>query len=248
MTPSDPIIDEPGEHNFFMIGMETLFLSHMPMFTMGKHMYQIVLRASLPPEVMRGYQDRRRKNPGQTFNLVNRENDKMTLPGIKSGRVRSFRADLYSAYDDDQQDPKPIGPPFAENVPVTVEDVVLFRHFNKDIPRPEHHNYVVFGRGAEAHLTHYIACDPDFQHIVTLGRVPDWMSAEQVEASAELTLQNGPSLPVPCREPLPEGSCPVLFQGRKDAPATLDLRGAVTVWFSTANQLNENDPCAEADF
>ncbi|MFI0482944.1 hypothetical protein [Actinomadura sp. 9N215] len=239
----DPIIDPPGYHNCFMIGLETLFLSHMPMFTMAKHSYQVVLRATLPPEIMTRYQEDRRKNPGLPYNLVNSEDDKFTMPQIKCGAVTQFRADLFREYDDDQENPKPVGPPLAEQVPVTVENVVHFRHFNADVPRPEHLNYVIFGKGPEAHLTHYIASDPDYQHIVTLGRVPDWLSSEQIEAGTALTMESVPSLSVPCRNPLPGGSCPVLVEGRKTAPATLDLTGAATVWFSTANQLNENDPC-----
>lgn len=35
--------DAPGNHGMFMVGSQTLFLVHMPMFTTEKHMYQIVL-------------------------------------------------------------------------------------------------------------------------------------------------------------------------------------------------------------
>jgi len=38
----------------------------------------------------------------------------------------------------------------------------------------------------------------------------------------------------------------VLFQGRQDARATIDLNGASSIWFSTGNLLNANDPCAKA--
>jgi hypothetical protein len=38
----------------------------------------------------------------------------------------------------------------------------------------------------------------------------------------------------------------VLFQGRQDARATIDLNGAWSIWFSTGNLLNANDPCAKA--
>src|ERR1700690_919135 len=67
----DPIIDAPGTHNFFMFGSKTLYVSHMPMFTIEKHMYQVILRVSLPGAVMHGYLDDQGR--GRTYwNLMNR--------------------------------------------------------------------------------------------------------------------------------------------------------------------------------
>jgi hypothetical protein len=53
--PQPPIEDEPGFHGFFMVGMQTLYPSHMPMFTEERHMYQVILRATLQPEIMDEY-------------------------------------------------------------------------------------------------------------------------------------------------------------------------------------------------
>lgn len=44
-------------------GHETLYLCHMPRFMMERHMYQVVLRATLPADVMQRYQSRRRQRP-----------------------------------------------------------------------------------------------------------------------------------------------------------------------------------------
>jgi hypothetical protein len=134
----------------------------------------------------------------------------------------------------------------AKDVTLQVDEVVHFRHFDFDIPRPDHLTYLLFGRDGEAHLSHYITRDPDFQHIVTLGVVPDWLSADQLAAGVLINLTDQPSLPIPCRDPLTMTSCPVHYQGRPDAPATLDLTGATTIWFSTGNMLNATDPCAPA--
>lgn len=238
----DPIVDEPGIHNFFMFGSTTLYVSHMPMFTMEKHMYQVILRVGLPDAVMRGY--RAGQGPGRTsWNLVNSVHE-YTLPQIKAGTLTSFKVDVYKEYSN--ADAAPAGPPFARNVPLTVDEVVHFRHFDFNIPRPHNLTYLLFGRGGEAHLEHYIARDPDFQHIVTLGSVPAWISPDQLAASAEICLADVPSLPIPCAAPLTAKSYPVLFQGRPDAPATLDLNGASPVWFSTGNRLSEEDPCQSA--
>jgi hypothetical protein len=238
----DPIIDAPGTHNFFMFGSKTLYVSHMPMFTIEKHMYQVILRVSLPGAVMHGYLEGQGR--GRTsWNLMNSAKE-IALPQIKAGTLTSFEVDVYKDYS--SADAAPVGPPFARNVPLTVDEVVHFRHFNFDIPRPHHLTYLLFGRGGEAHLEHYIARDPDFQHIVTLGSAPAWLSPDQLAAGAEICLADVPSLPTPCGGPLTKRSYPVLFQGRPDARATLDLNGASPVWFGTGNLLNQKDPCQSA--
>jgi hypothetical protein len=238
----DPIIDMPGIHNFFMFGSKTLYVSHMPMFTVEMHMYQVILRVALPDAVMRGY--RAGQGPGRTpWNLVNSAHE-YTLPQIKAGTLTSFKVDVYQDYSN--AGAVPVGPPFATNVPLTVHEVVHFRHFDFNIPRPHHLTYLLFGRGDEAHLSHYLARDPDFEHLVTLGSVPAWLSPDQLAASAEICLADVPSLPTPCAAPLTEKRYPVLFQGRPDARATLDLNGASSVWFSTGNLLNEENPCQSA--
>jgi hypothetical protein len=238
----DPIVDTPGTHNFFMFGSKALYVSHMPMFTVEKHMYQMILRVSLPDAVMRGYLAG--QGPHRTpWNLMNSA-EEITLPRIKAGSLTSFKVDVYKDYSN--ADAAPAGAPFASNVPLRVDEVVHFRHFDFNIPRPHNLTYLLFGRGGEAHLAHYIARDPDFEHIVTLGKVPAWLSPDQLAASAEISLPDVPSLPTPCADPLTEKSYPVLFQGRPDARATLDLNGASPVWFSTGNLLNQKDPCQSA--
>ena len=58
-----PQRETPAVHGMFMFGSDTVFLSHMPMFAMANHQYQVVLQVTLPPDAMnlyrtRGYQGR----------------------------------------------------------------------------------------------------------------------------------------------------------------------------------------------
>jgi hypothetical protein len=237
-SAAEPIVDPPGVHNFFMMGSKALYVEHMPMFTEEKHMYQVILRVTLPDAVMRGYRARRgaRRTP---WNLVNSAK-LMTLPQIKAGTVSSFLVDVYADYSNAAA--APAGSPFATDVPLTVHEVVHFRHFDFNIPRPQYPTYLLFGRGGEAHLSHYIARDPDYQHIVTLRSAPAWLSPDQLAAGAVVCFTDVPSVPVPCASPLRDKSHRVLFQGRSDARAVLDLNGASSIWFSTGNLLNANDP------
>ena len=239
-SQASSIIDRPATHNFFMFGSKTLYVSHMPMFTVEEHMYQVILRVTLPDAVMRGY--RAHQGPGRKpWNLVNSERQ-YTLPQLKAGTLTSFKVDVYEDYSN--ANAEPVGSPFAEDVPLTVNEVVHFRHFNFNVARPQHLTYLLFGRNGEAHLEHYIARDPDFQHIVTLKSVPAWLSPDQLAAGAEICLADvlSPGAAM-CTSPLTRKSYPVLFEGRPDARATLDLNGASSVWFSEGNLLNDRDSC-----
>jgi hypothetical protein len=51
-APTGPA-DTPDLHGFVMSGLETLFLSHLPMFAMPNHQYQVVLRVTIPAAAMR---------------------------------------------------------------------------------------------------------------------------------------------------------------------------------------------------
>jgi hypothetical protein len=237
---SSPIVDTPGVHNFFMFGSKTLYVEHMPMFTEEKHMYQVILRVELPDAIMRGYRARQAGPRRTPWNLVNSAS-LYTLPQIKAGTLRSIQVDVYEDYSN--ADAAPVGSPFATDVPLEVREVLHFRHWDFNIPRPQHLTYLLFGRGGEAHLSHYIARDPDFQHIVTLRSAPAWLSRDQLAAGVEICLPDVPSAPVSCSSPLRDKSYRVLFQGRQDAMVTLNLTGASSIWYSTGNLLNANDPC-----
>jgi hypothetical protein len=239
--PASPVVDQPGVHGFFMFGTDTLYLEHMPMFTAQRHMYQVIVRASLPGDVMEKYQAGRKTEPARPYNLVNSGDDEYAIPELKSGARTSYKADIFEDYDTSES--MPAGEPFATGVRVQVDQVVHFRSFNLDIPRPKFLNYILFGREGEAHLSHYIATDPDYQHIVTLGTVPDWVSSDQLANGVELTFGALSNAEPPCSDPLTDDSYKVTFQGRDSDELELDLTGATSVWFSTGNLLNESDPC-----
>jgi hypothetical protein len=103
---------------------------------------------------------------------------------------------------------------------------------------------MIFGRDGEAHLTHYLSREPDFQHIVTLPGPPDWLSQDQLRAGVTLNVIGKSSAPTPCSEPLTETAYQVRFAGRQDATAALTLKHNGTVWLSSGNLLNSRDPCS----
>lgn len=235
------IIDTPNTHGMFMLGTSTLYLCHMPMFIKEDHYYQVTLQARLDPASMEVYLADKAKHPGEAYNLTNPDSDPFILPDVANGTITSYPALVYRGYSN--QGGGTPGTQILDNATVFVDRVIRYRPFNQDITRPEHLTYVLFGDGKEAHLDHYIARDPDFQHLLTLPEVPTWLSTSQLRAGVEVSCVDRKSESIGCESPLGEGVYRVMFQGRPNNVVSLRVGASSTVWYSTGNMLNAVDPC-----
>jgi hypothetical protein len=233
--------DVPDQHGHFMLGSKALFLCHMPMFTMERHSYQVIWRGSLPPKIMREYRKLRAKNPNKPYNLINREDDKFILPDLKTGERKSFQATIYDGYSNEGEGEP--GPILYDDVTVRVDEMVIFRHFDFAFDYPEPLTYYLFGHSGEAHLSHYITRDPDFQHLLTLPEFPDWLDPMQVRAGAAVNFGGLKSSPTPCANPLDKDAYDVQFGGHHKPVFPMPMGKGATVWFSTGNVLNKTNPC-----
>ncbi|HEY7993437.1 MAG TPA: hypothetical protein VID24_04470 [Candidatus Eremiobacteraceae bacterium] len=245
----DPVDDALGQHGMFMLGINMLFLTHMPMFTMKEHMYQVILRASLPHEVAALYRTLRLQNPTRPYNLINVESDLFTLPQLKTREVGSFKVTMYDGYsNNDGGSPGPVlFNSDKEPISLIVDEVVYFRPFDFACPYPELLTYILYGFGREAHLSHYISHDPDFQHELTLPSAPSWLTATQLQAGVQVNFIDLEQSEIPCSSPLIEPSYKARFQGQPDTELALQIGSEATIWFSTGNLLNAKDPCSSQD-
>ncbi|HKO17580.1 MAG TPA: hypothetical protein VJU82_01715 [Acidobacteriaceae bacterium] len=241
---SSPITDTPDQHGFVMAGEQTLFLHHLAMFFMENHMYQVILRVSIPAAAMQTYVADRRQHPDTPYILGNLQTDLMTLPDIANGTVRSFAADIFRGLPNDPNKDTPL----IHNVTTTVEQIVHYRHFDPNLGYPRLLSYLLFGAGGEAHLAHYLAQEPDFDHVLDLAAAPDWLAPSQLEAGIQIDfvgLPNRPATPSQtyCSSPLTQPSYQVMYEG---GPNTYDVQIGTSYWFET-NIINATDPCAATE-
>jgi hypothetical protein len=231
------LADKPNTHGMFMLGTGTLYLCHMPMFTKADHMYQVILRAHLDPATARAYLADKAAHPAEAYNLINVDEEPFILPDLQAGKVHTFHVNVFRGYSNDNGGTP--GAQIAAKAELTVDEIVRFRHFDPAAPRPERLTYILFGDGAEAHLDHYVAQDPDFQQVLTLPAVPAWVSKEQLKKGVEIAFPAA-SASARCENPIPEATYPVTLDG---ASHPLQIGAAATRWFSTGNMLNAKDPC-----
>lgn len=226
--PGHPTHDHWGRHAWVVLGTETIFLWHMVMGWMQGHNYEVVLEVDLPDPVREAIlQDR--KNNGHSHIIGNRGDTLPltrgacppghSLPQIKSGEVRSFIADAWNYIP---TKPASMSWPYSESSEfikgfnVQVKRVVHYRHVDMNISGQRFENYVLFGKGAEAHVCHTVVDQPDYDHAATLRRPPDWLDHGKLEAGVFVSV---PALPwyhdrTRCVNPLPDGEPQrVLYHG-----------------------------------
>jgi hypothetical protein len=233
---SDSIVNSPDQHGFVMNGLETIFLDHLAMFSMQDHMYQAILEVSLPPYAMSAYLADRSANPGEVYILGNSQFDLITMPQIQTGQIVAFVSDVFRGVPHDPNTETPL----IHNVTVTIERVVYFRHFDYVDAFPPLLTYVLYGAGAEAHLSHRMTREPDFQQCADLAEPPAWLPPLQLESAVEINFADlAYSGKTPCSNPLTAPAHDVLYAGQ---PKRYPVRVATSCYFDTAS-LNQTDPC-----
>lgn len=246
MPPDSTTMNPPDRHAYVMAGTKTLFLCHLTMLWMEEHMYQVVLRARLPDYAMDQYVWDSKTHPEETYFLGNDAHDLLAVPELQTGARQSFLGSVWRGIPDkphyDEWPWKDVEPIIA-NVPVTVERVVYYRHFDFNLGYPSTLTYVLFGSGSEAHLYHYQTREPDFDQVVSLSEAPLWLSPVILEAGVHVnvpSLPNAPSgKPVYCSNPLTQSKYSVQYAGSQ---ATYVIAVGRCLWFST-KITNHHDPC-----
>lgn len=239
----------PDQHAHLMVGKHTLFLCHLTMFHMEDHCYQIVLRARLPEYAMKQYVKDREDHPHELYFLGNVADDLLTMPEIQTGSRASFVAEIYRGIPYKKEytewpwkDVKPI----IDRVPLTIERVVHYRHFDFSAAYPQALTYLLFGYGDEAHLSHFQTKEPDFDHVASLADLPAWLPPQSLEAGVTVNLPDIPGDRVFCESPLPSTSFEVTYAGQNGQYGSEKRRYPLRVggpeWFST-KIVNMKNPC-----
>lgn len=170
--------DPPGQHNMQVVGEQTVFLSHMPMFGRLEsgsfttiHRYQVILEATFTHRsnnVQDLYARDRKNNPGIKIYTLSPEEFVLTelfTPEREPPSRTSFKAAVFRGHL--ERDPhQVIGG--LENIDVSIKRIVHAREFDPADSKPDKLEYILFGRGAELFLAHRISLPPDFDQILSV--------------------------------------------------------------------------------
>ena len=232
-------------HAWVMLGHETLFICHLPMFHHAEHAYQCVLRVSLSDKALQAYRTLRRQYPRSTFFIANVEGDPMTLPELKIGKRKSFVAEVFRDIPEISAPEYKTWPWEGQQVAiqdfaVTVEQVVLYRHYDANAQPNRTLGYYLFGAGEEAHMTNQQFRAPGFDHVVSLTHAPGWLPEEELAAGVQVSVPGlAKDYYCECESPLARGQHRVQYFGSgPEQPISVETEH----WFST-KIINETNPC-----
>jgi hypothetical protein len=169
---AQPGTEDSGGHGMLVLGSETIYASHLPMF-MPQHRYQGIWEVSFGEEGDRIYRAERARPENAKLIFTLNPSELFRLPELTQTR-KSFRADVFLGHFE-----RPGNERILENVKVTVRRQVHWHPFRNSHVRPEPLTYLLFGKGKELFLAHWISLAPNFDQIVSvtpskpLGEIPE---------------------------------------------------------------------------
>ena len=158
-----------GVHGMLVVGQDTVFFYHLPMF-MSPHDYQVILEGTLSQpgaDPQRTYREDRKGHPETsvyTFAPV-----PYLLPDLfpPAPKRRMIQGDLFRGHF--ERPPEYPEKPFkiGTGVDVTIANVIFVKKLLPVSSPPDHLEYVLFGKGRELFLSHRISPRGDFDQVIS---------------------------------------------------------------------------------
>lgn len=224
MTTSSFPVDQ---HGFALTGTTTVYGSHLAMFNMAQHRFHVVIRVDLPTTAKDAYTSARQEDPESPIIVLNPKGKEMHLQDMLG--PDGFPAELWKLPDNDFGKKEVLAAGFTAKA----AQVLHNRPFNDQDAYPPTPRYLVFGSGGEAHASHYMTHQPDYQLLVQLAATPTGLTSAPLASGTWVNLTTLTEDHEPTSDPLASHL-------GKDLPAQIvGASGAVTLkvgpsrWFDT---------------
>jgi hypothetical protein len=223
------------QHGFALTGMGTVYGSHLAMFNMVQHRYQVVIEVDLPQKVKATYLSARQADAKAPIIVVNPKGKEMHLQDMLG--PNGFSSELWKLPHNDFGQAVVL----AKGFTATATTVLHNRAFNDSDEYPAKPRYLAFGSGGEAHVSHYLTRQPDYQLLTQLATVPTGVTAAQLKAGVLVDLTTVTENHKPASDPMEP-------YRNKELAATVagtSTAGKLTVgpsrWFDTRDLNHEPD-------
>lgn len=207
-----PPQDRPGTHNMLVVGEQAAYLSHLPMFDslnrrrtdfVSPHRYQVILEATFTDgdkKLTEVYTADRVAHAGEKMYSINPA--LFVLPDLDpNGKaLKSFRGNTIFRGHLERQNTPIIGfmdsrsdPPRGGVFDVNVTRVVHFHKFTPGAAKPAQLQYILFGKGQEIFLAHFIAAPPDFDQVISVKVTGQQFTNEQLAGGIKVNFTGKPN-------------------------------------------------------
>jgi hypothetical protein len=180
--------EEESVHSFLLAGRKTIHGYHLAMFGMAEHRYQVLVKYSLPRDVIDTYLADRASHPA-SFHAV-RNTVPMLLPPLGEGSLTEYPARLDRVTQTGNGEDR-VFEPIKDGFTAKVGEVLYFRKFAQE-EFPPHLVYLIFGEGEEAHIAHRLVDRPHYEQIIDLRQVPDSVTQQDLSRALEVTIHSVP--------------------------------------------------------
>jgi len=240
-----PLEDLPNTHNMMIVGEKTAYLSHLPMFVRqgtpavfnSPHRFQVILEATFAngnSDLTSTYLSDRASNPSVKMYTLNPARFVLSRINPNGMALRKFRGNTVFRGHLERDGVPFIGftgdtPPAGGVFDVNVKRVVHFHQFSTQVTKPSRLEYLLFGKGAELFLAHFITRPDDFDQIVSVKIGGHSFTDEQLGKGMRVTFADRGNTAV---ERLKENdNLSGGFQVPGGAPRTLSVAGTREFYF-----------------
>lgn len=213
-----------------VLGSESVYVSHLPMF-MPQHRYQGIWEVSFGEEGDKVYRAERARPENAKLIFTLEPKERFRLPELTQARS-SFKADVYSGHFE-----RPGHKRILQDAKVTLRRQIHWHPFRNSHERPETSTYLLFGKGKELFLAHWISLAPNFDQIVSVS--PSKPLGEIPEGAQLVIAMRGDGDALKAGEPVSG----MMIAGRPEQPFTVtpvDLKVGSVIYLEKG-ELEEND-------
>ncbi|HYH79950.1 MAG TPA: hypothetical protein VEX86_09130 [Longimicrobium sp.] len=190
--------ENPATHNMMLVGENTAYLSHLPMFEAlddagtayhTPHRFQVILEVTFSKngrDVTRRYLDDRKRHPAEKMYTLNPAD--FVLPdlfpaGSRAGLDRFAANKVFRGHL--ERGGQPI--PALDGVQVNVRRVIRSATFDPAVQQPQRLSYILFGKTGELFLAHAISRPPDFDQILSVHVDGHTFTDDELARGVEIT-------------------------------------------------------------
>lgn len=183
----------PGVHGMLVLGSESIYVSHLPMFT-DKHRYQAIWEVSFGEEADKVYRAVRARPENAKLVFTLKPTELFRLPELQRMRL-TFQADVFQGHFERKGNKR-----ILQDVLVTIKQPAHWHPFRSRHEPPDSLTYILFGKGNELFLAHWISAAPSYDQIVSvtpsvpLGDIPEGAQFVLPKRGDGEALQSGESV------------------------------------------------------
>ncbi|MCL5998980.1 MAG: hypothetical protein M1546_23410 [Chloroflexi bacterium] len=187
-----------GVHNQMMVGEQTIYLSHLPMFMFNpqrhEHNFQVILEVTLngPGNPQAVYANDRKKNPKVRMYTMSPDPFEMVELDPHHPKRHALTGTIFRGHLERD------GEQIIDRATAQVMNTVYFHEFDPNAEPLAQLDYLLFGKAPELFLAHVITRPPDFDQILAVGlagQSPSALTADDLSRGIRVSVPGRANAP-----------------------------------------------------